>query len=79
MITRDYFDNRARFPITELNTHRGEWVAFSPDGMRIVARAATLELLEGRLREMGVDGQSVVFESVAGPDDDVYLGAGELM
>jgi hypothetical protein len=79
MMTKDFAKNRAKFPLADLIAHRGEWIAFNADGTSIVAGAATLELLEERLKALGIDGQSVVFESVPGPDDDIYLGAGELM
>jgi hypothetical protein len=70
MITKDYRENRARFPNEALAAHRGKWAAFSPDGCRIVASDATIEDLETQLTAMGVDGQDVVFEWVVGPDDD---------
>ncbi len=79
MITQVFRTNRARFPRADLAAHQGEWIAFSADGTRIIAGAATLEALETKLEGLGVDGQDVVFESVGGPDDDIYLGAGELM
>lgn len=79
MISQEFRKNRAAFPLAELAAHRGEWIAFSRDGTRIVASAATIEGLGERLDALGMDGQEVVFESVGGPDDDVYLGAGELM
>lgn len=79
MISQEFRENRARFPLAELAAHRGEWIAFNRDGTRIVAGAATFEDLGNLLDALGIDGQDVVFESVAGPEDDIYLGAGELM
>jgi hypothetical protein len=78
MITKDYRDNRDRLPNEALAAHRGKWAAFSPDGCRIIASATTIESLETQLAAIGVDGQNVVFEWVAGPDDDdCRLGAEE--
>ncbi len=79
MITQEYRSNRARFPKVELAKHQGMWVAFSADGCRIVAGAATVEPLEEMLAAQGVDGQRVVLEWVAGPEDDSLLGGGELL
>ena len=78
MFTREYWDNRTQFPRDELAKYRGQWVAFSSDGRRIVASAATLETLEDQLDAAGEDAQRLMFESVPGPDDDTSLGAEEL-
>jgi hypothetical protein len=37
MDMQQYFKNRLAFPLEELAKHRGEWVAWSPDGTRLVA------------------------------------------
>jgi hypothetical protein len=78
MLTQEFRENRKRFPREELAKYRGQWVAFSPDGRRIVAGAATLEDLEVRLQAMGEDAQRLAFEGIPGPDDDMFLGAEEL-
>jgi hypothetical protein len=78
MLTREFRQNRPRFPREELAKYRGQWVAFSPDGRRIVASGETLELLHQRLEAAGEDAQQLVFEGIPGPDDDIFLGAGEL-
>jgi len=36
MDMRKYLKNRIAFPLAELAKHRGEWVAWSPDGAKIV-------------------------------------------
>ena len=79
VVTQEFRDNRERFPLEKLIPYRGEWIAFKADGTAIVAGAATIEELEARLEAMGIDGQTVVFEGVPGPDDDICLGAGEWM
>ena len=40
--TRTYRENRAKFPLNELRKRDGQWVAFSPDGQRIVASTANI-------------------------------------
>jgi hypothetical protein len=37
MNMQGYLKNRVAFPMTELDKHRGDWVAWSPDGTRLVA------------------------------------------
>jgi hypothetical protein len=78
MFTREFLENRQRFPLEELAKYRGQWVAFSPDGRRIVAGAETLEALHQRLEAAGEDTQQLAFEGVPRPDDDISLGAEEL-
>ena len=78
MLTQEFRQNRQRFPREELAKYRGQWVAFSPDGRRIVASAGTLADLEERLTNAGEDAQRLAFESVPGPEDDLSLGAEDL-
>jgi hypothetical protein len=70
--------NRRAFPLEELVPYRGQWVAFSSDGSRIIAGAESLGRLEDQLEALGQDAQEVGFEYVPGPDDDFYPGAGEM-
>jgi len=78
MDTRQLRENRSAFSTAELAKYRGQWVAFSPDGRRIVASAGTLADLEERLTNAGEDAQRLAFESVPGPEDDLSLGAEDL-
>jgi len=79
VITQEYRTNRARFPQAEAARYRGLWVAFRADGCRIVASGETVEQLEERLAALGEEGQQVVLEWLAGPEDDSLLGGGEWM
>lgn len=78
MFTQEFWENRALFPCDELAKYRGQWVAFSADGRRIVAGAETLEELEERLDAAGEDAQRLMFEGIPGPEDDTFFGAEEL-
>jgi hypothetical protein len=57
---REYAANRRRFPPDELAKHAGRYVAFSLDGSRIVASAASEEELERQLLASGIDPSQVV-------------------
>ena len=67
--------NRARIPHSELTKYRGQWIAISPDGRRVVAGHADLERLDALVVAAGEDPAAVALEQVG--NDDVYLGAAE--
>jgi hypothetical protein len=72
-----YEDNRARFPLEELQRYAGLWVAFSADGSRIIDSAETLAALEERLNIRGEDAQNLAFEYLEFEDN--VLGGAELL
>jgi hypothetical protein len=74
MITREYRENRARFPLGELDKYRGNWVAFSADCRHVVASGETVEELENRLAADGNAATPVVLEWLPGPEEDSLLG-----
>jgi hypothetical protein len=78
VITSTFRFNRARFPREELARYRGQWVAFSADGCRILASGETVERLEENLAALGEDPQQAVLEGIPGPEDDPQLGGEEL-
>ena len=75
MNCQEYQENRARFPRAELVKYRGQWVAFSPDGRRIVASSEDLAALDQLVVASGEDPEKVGLERIE--LDDVYLGATE--
>jgi hypothetical protein len=77
MNRQQYRDNRGAVPLGELANYRSQWVAFSPDGRRILAGAETIEHLEEQLAALGQDPQQVVLEHIPGPEDDTSLGGAE--
>jgi len=76
---RDYRENRARFLEEELRKFEGRWVAFSPDGQRIVASAASIAELSTELRAAQTDLQNVVLERIEREGPEINLGAAELL
>jgi len=65
---RAFLANRAVFPAEELGKYAGKWVAFSPDGTRVAASAASPDLLEDLLRASGQDPALCVIEGIPGED-----------
>jgi len=72
MDMQKYLRNRAAFPLEELAKHRGEWIAWSPDGSRIVAHAGDPEALDDLIRAAGENPEDCPMEGI--PDSDCILG-----
>ena len=64
MDTRQLRENRAAFPAAGLTKYRGQWVAFSMDGRRIVAGAPDLVELDALLLGMGENPEQVALEYI---------------
>jgi predicted RNase H-like HicB family nuclease len=62
-----YNENRNKFPPEELAKYEGKYVAFSPDGTRIVASGATEEELDAALTAAGIPISQVVYSYVDDP------------
>lgn len=75
MLLREFQENRARIPLAELGKYRGQWVAISPDGRRIIAGNDDLAALDQLIVAAGEDPERVALERIE--CDDVYLGAAE--
>jgi hypothetical protein len=71
-----YTENRARFPVEELARHAGNWVAFSPDGSRVLDSCESLAELDRRLTQAGQDVENAVFEHI--PTSDMIISGAEL-
>jgi hypothetical protein len=61
-------ENRCNFPLEELIPYEGLFVAWSPDGTRIVASAETREALYQNLAAMGIHFSQVVFDYIDSSD-----------
>jgi hypothetical protein len=55
-----YEENRSKFPPEELLKYAGKFVAFSPDGLRIVASGDSWEELDADLEAKGIHFSQVV-------------------
>ncbi len=76
MNLQEFRENRARFSPAELASYRGQWVAFSPDGRRIIAGNEDLAALDQMVVAIGEDPEQVAFERIE--VEDTYLGGAEL-
>ena len=66
--------NRHQFPPEELARHIGQYVAFSPDGTRIIASDEDLVRLDAKVKEAGYDPAETLVSAL--PAEDVILGGG---
>jgi hypothetical protein len=73
---RNFLLNGAEFPVSELAAHAGKWIAWSPDGSRIVAHADDPEVLDDLVRQAGEDPQRCIIEGI--PEEDAVLGFGNI-
>jgi hypothetical protein len=71
MNTRQLRENRSAFPTTELVKYRGQWIAFSIDGRRIIASAPDFVELDAFLLAMGENPERLTFEFI--DDDDSFV------
>jgi hypothetical protein len=72
MNMQEYLKNRLTFPLEELARHRGEWVAWSPDGTRLVAASRNPDKLDDLIRAAGENPEDCPIEGI--PDADSVLG-----
>ena len=68
----EYLKNRAAFPLADLAKHRGEWVAWSPDGTRLVAASRDPDALDDLIRAAGENPENCAIGGI--PDADCVLG-----
>lgn len=62
--TSQFEKNRCDFPGKELLAYQGKYIAWSPDGTRILASADTEEEMEQNLIALGIDPSQVVGEFI---------------
>jgi hypothetical protein len=69
---RTFLENRAGFPVEALIPYAGHWIAWSPDGTKIVAHSQTPVDLDDRIRAAGEDPARCVVEGI--PEGEAMLG-----
>jgi hypothetical protein len=74
MRTQQFRENRSAYSADELAKYRGQWIAFSMDGRRIVANASDFVELDTLLRGQGEDPERVVLEFI--DVDDKFASEG---
>ena len=72
MNMQEYLKNRVAFPLDELAKHRGEWIAWSPDGTRLVASSRTPDALDDLIRAAGENPEDCPIEGI--PETDTVVG-----
>jgi hypothetical protein len=72
---REYQENRARFPLADLEKYRGQWVAFSLAGDKIIASNEDLAKLDSLVIAAGENPERVALERIE--LDDICLGGAE--
>jgi hypothetical protein len=75
MDVQEYLKNRHEFPHDELSRHTGHYVAWSPDGTRILASDADPARVIEAVKAQGFDPGETVISYV--PTDDETLLAGQ--
>ena len=69
-----YLKNRIAFPLDELAKHRGEWIAWSPDGTRIIASSRDPDGLEAEVCVMNPDARPGVYNPPGTPSHRYHDG-----
>jgi hypothetical protein len=64
-------ENRNRFPPEELEKYRGQWIAWSLDGTRIIAHSDDPDALPALILQAGEDPQRWVEECI--PEEDTIF------
>jgi hypothetical protein len=73
---RQFLEHRCAIPAEALARYAGRWIAWSPDGARIVADSEVPEDLDDRILAAGEDPGRCVVEGI--PATDAMLGGSGL-
>jgi hypothetical protein len=74
MKMQELLRNRPAFPAEELAKYAGKYVAWSPDGTRIIAADEDLLRLDSKIKDADHNPAEILVSSV--PADEVILGGG---
>jgi hypothetical protein len=72
---RAYLRSRTNFPIATLAKFAGQWIAWSPDGKRIIANAADEASLDALICRAGEDPSQCIVEGIPAVGEAVLGGA----
>jgi hypothetical protein len=70
---QEFLKNRHRFPLDDLDRYAGQYVAWSPDGARIIASDEDPIRLIAAVDAAGFDHEETLIEAIPRPDE-VILG-----
>jgi hypothetical protein len=68
-----YSWNRVKFPAEELLKYPDEWVAFSPDGTRILAHGKVFEEVRAAMRAKGLNPSDAVWDQLPPAGEDTII------
>ena len=75
MNMHELMKNRAQFPAEELAKYAGKYVAWSPDGTRIVASDEDDLRLDEAIKAAGYNPSETLVSFVSNPDESIIGGA----
>ncbi len=75
MDMQQFLTNRQQFPPAELARYAGKYIAWSPDGTRIIASDDDLAKVAAAVEDQGYDSSEIVLSSVSFLDE-AFLGGG---
>ena len=75
MDMREFLKNRNLYPPTELEKYAGKYIAWSPDGKKIIAADADPMKVVAAVQSAGYDSDECVLSAVPLPEE-VVLGGG---
>lgn len=73
-----FITNRNQFPPEELMKYAGRYVAWGPDGTRILASADEITAVAAQVDALGYDSDEVVLGFVPDPEEVILGGGGFL-
>jgi glucose/arabinose dehydrogenase len=75
MDMREFLNNRSQVPASELEKHAGKYVAWSPDGKKIIAADQDPMKVVAAVKSAGYDSAECVLSSIPS-SDEVVMGGG---
>lgn len=76
MDMQEFLRNRQEFPSEELAKYRGKYIAWSPDGKKVIASDKDPMNVIAAIKGYGYNEADCVLSSV--PEHDAFIGSGRL-